>query len=94
MSQFEQQTNVNFFCKLAKSKLETSVSLNVVYTNAALKKQLFTTGTINLGVAKNHYKKRSAVASRQHQGKKKMWTNSHNCVNILVCDDRTDSKQN
>ena len=34
-----------------------------------LKNLLFTTGTLNLVVAKNHYKKRSAVASRQHQGK-------------------------
>jgi hypothetical protein len=38
MSQFEEQANVNFFCKLGKSKLETPVSLRAAYGNEALKK--------------------------------------------------------
>jgi hypothetical protein len=38
MSQSEEQENVNFFCKLGKSKLETPESLKADYGNKALKK--------------------------------------------------------
>jgi len=38
MSQFEEHENVNFFCKLGKSKLETPVSLKADYGNEALEK--------------------------------------------------------
>jgi len=38
VSKSEEQANVNFFCKLGKSKLETPVSLRAAYGNDALKK--------------------------------------------------------
>jgi hypothetical protein len=37
VSRFEQRVNINFFCKLGKSALETLVGLSALYGDKALK---------------------------------------------------------
>lgn len=54
ISQFEQQPNNKFFRKPEISEVDTTVSLNMIFRDEALKNLLCTIGKIKFSVFKNH----------------------------------------